>query len=297
MSTLIAVNLTGYDVEVSQENDGAVVVTVRSRRELSVRGVEKGLGRWSFGYRRGRHGAVWNAGFDMVRVDERVGEAGKAREVSVRLVCDHPASGFVVREDLRGFLYCSAAKLDIAGAFDLHVCLVASAASPPQVRSEKSMLTVSSEGAFAIAYLQPSQEGLEASVSCSGEGARSARLELERVGPFSLGLLGELSSVERLATVQPGQSARVAWSPANGPAEPVVLVTTVNDARDPRRFQRFLNAIGCRTRSTLFGGISLESGDLFVIGDHAPVRHSLSLVLDLPRRIDVRDKTELEVIG
>lgn len=294
---MIAVNLTGYDVDVAQEGDREVAVTVRSRKELRVRGVESGLGRWSFGVRRGRRGARWIAEFEMVSADRRTEGVGATREVELRLVCDHPASGFVVREDLRGFLCCSAAKVDIAGAFDLQVCLVASAASPPQVRSEKSMLTVSSEGAFAIAYLQPSQDGLEASVSCTGEGARSARLELERVGPFNLGLLGELSSVERLATVQPGQSARVAWSPANGPAEPVVLVTTVNDARDPRRFQRFLSALGCRTRIGVFGSISSEFGDLFVIGDHAPVRHSMSLVLDLPRRIDVRDRTGLEVIG
>jgi len=294
---LIAVNLTGYDVEVSQEGDRAFTVTIRSKREVRVRGIETGVGRWSFGYTSSRHGKRWNVSFDMVSVHGRAGDQSKTREVEVRLIGDRPSSGFVVKDDLRGFLYCTAARADIAGAFDVHVCLFAPAPSAPTVQAEKSMLTAGSDGSFAIAHLQPSGSGLEVSVTCSGEGVRSARLELERSGSFNLGFLSELKSVERLVTVLPGQSSKVTWSPANGPADPVLLVTTINDALDQRKFQKFLSAIGCRVRAGLFGGMIPEFGEVFVLGDHEPVRHVMRLVLDLPWKVDVKESAELQVIG
>ncbi len=295
---MIGLNLTDRNVKFSEAGEHRVNVNVEFGREREVRGIEYGVARLSFGYRRGGRGSrYWLAELGMMRVDSRVSGPGRTSAVSVELEPRQPASGFVVRDDLRGFVYCTAAKLDIAMGSDLHVLLLAPSPSRPALRAEKSVLTVGSERAQAIAYLHPSVEGIEVSVSCTGEGVRSARLELHRSGSFSSGMLSELDSYERLLTIEPGQSSRIIWSPVNGPAEPLVVVTTVQEINNKRRFHKLLNAIGCRTSVGLLGGIRPEFGDLFVIGDHSPVRQAIELVLDVPRRPDVRDKAELEVVG
>ncbi len=304
----MALNLTGLEVEVSEAGMRRVRVSVGFGREREVRSVEYGVARLSFGYRWSRSrrypGRYWYAYLKTLRVINRSDGPGKTRAISVELEPHQPACGFVVREDLKGFVYCTAAKLDIAMGSDLHVLLFSPSKSSPEVRARKSVLTVSTERAQAIAYLQHSNEGIEVSVNCNGEGVRSARLELRRSGPFirrsgpfGFWFLSELNASERLLTVEPGQSGSITWSPVNGPAEPVVVVTTAREIYNQRKFQRLLSALGCKVRVGLFGGIKPESGDLFVIGDHSPVRHSIELLLDVPRRPDVRDRTELEVIG
>ena|GEM_PF-2423659 len=296
---MLALNLTGREVEVSEAGERRVRVSVGFGREREVRSVEYGVARLSFGFMmKWRYqNRNWYADVEMLQVINRSDGPGKTRAVSVELEPHQPACGFVVREDLKGFVYCTAAKLNIAMGSDLHVLLFSPSKSSPEVRAGKSVLTVSSEKAQAIAYLQHSNEGIEVSVNCNGEGIRSARLELLRSGSFSLGFRSELNASERLLTVGPGQSGGITWSPVNGPAEPVVVVTTAREISGTRKFQRLLSALGCKVRVGLFGGIKPEFGDLFVIGDHSPVRHSIELLLDVPRRPDVRDRTELEVIG
>ncbi len=294
---MIGLNLTDRDVEFSEVGENRVNVKIGFGKERDVRSIQYGVTRLSFGYERRKNYRYWQADLEMLRADSRVPGPGKTSAVSVELEPRQPASGFVVSDDLKGFVCCTAAKIDIALGSDLHVLLLAPSPKRPEVRAEKSVLTVSTERAQAIAYLQPSVEGIEVSVSCTGEGIRSARLELRRSGPISFGLLRELNSSERLLTLEPGQSGRVTWSPVNGPSEPLAVVVTGKEVFDKRKFHRLLSALGCRTSVGFLGGIRPEFGDLFVIGDHQPVRHVMELILDVPRRTDVRDKAELEVMG
>lgn len=295
---MIGLNLTDSDVEFSEAGERRARVNIGLGKERDVRSIQYGVARLSFGYMRGRGGSrYWCAELEIVRVDSNISGPGKTRSVSVELEPGQPASGFVVSDDLKGFVYCTAAKIDIVMGSDLHVLLLAPSPSRPEVRAEKSVLTVRTERAQAMAYLQPSVEGIEVSVSCTGEGVRSVRLELSRSGAFSLGLSRELNSSEKLLTLEPGQSARITWSPVNGPAEPLAVVTTTREVLDKRKFHRLLGALGCRTSVGFLGGIKPEFGNLFVIGDHLPVRHSIELLLDVPMRPDVRDRTGLEVLG
>jgi hypothetical protein len=221
-----------------------------------------------------------------------------------------PASGFIVSDVLdpmgafspsfvvrgmRGFVYCTAAKVNIALGSDAHVLFLAPSTSRPEVRTEKTVLTVSSGTAQAIAYLQHSVGGIEVSVICSGEGIRSARLELLRSVGF--GTFSEFNVSETLLEVEPGSSGSVTWSPVNGPPEPLVVIATTREFYNPKKFHRILDALGCKTRVDFLGRIEPEFGDFFVVGDHRPVRHSIELLLDVPRRPDVRDRAELEVVG
>ncbi len=294
---MIGLNLTDRGVEVSEAGEHRVRVDIGFGKERDVRSIQYGVARLSFGYRRRKNYRYWHADLEMLRVDNRISGPGRTRAVSVELSPYQPASGFVVSDDLKGFVYCTAAKIDIVLGGDLHVLLLAPSPSRPEVRTEKSVLTVSTERAQAIAYLQSSVEGIEVSVSCTGEGVRSARLELSRSGPFNLGLLRELNSSEMLLTLEPGRSGNVTWSPVNGPPEPLVVVATAQEVSKERKFRRLLSALGCTTGAGLFGRIKPQFGDLFVIGDHSPVRHSIELLLDVPRRPDVRDRTGLEVVG
>jgi hypothetical protein len=246
----------------------------------------------------------------MLRVENRSERPGKTRGVSMELTPHQPASGFIVRgaldpmgafspsfvvRGISGFVYCTAAKVNIALGSDVLVLFLAPSTSRPEVRAEKTVLTVSSERAQAIAYLQHSVGGIEVSLSCNGEGIRSARLELLRSADF--GTFRELNASETLLKVEPGGSGRVTWSPVNGPPEPLVVIATTRDFSNTKKFQRILDALGCKTRVDFLGRIEPEFGDFFVVGDHRPVRHSIELLLDVPRRPDVRERAELEVVG
>jgi hypothetical protein len=293
---LIALNLTDREVEVSESGEQRVLVNVGFGREREVRSVEHGVARLSFGYRRSNKGRrYWHAELETLQVENLSEGPGKTRAVSVELRTHQPASGFVVSGDLRGFVYCTAAKINISLGSDVHVLFFSPSTSRPEVRTEKSVLTVSAERAQAIAFIQHSVEGIEVSVSCNGEGIRSARLELLRSAGF--GTFSELNVSDTLLEVEPGRSGSVTWSPVNGPPEPLVVVATTREVYDPKKLQRILDALGCKTSVGLFGRIKPEFGDLFVVGDHWPVRHSIELLLDVPRRPDVRDKAELEVVG
>jgi hypothetical protein len=308
---LIVLNLTDREVEVSESDEQRAQVNVGFGREREVRSVEYGAAKLNFGYRRtSKGGRYWYAELEMLRVENRSERPGKTRGVSMELTPHQPASGFIVRgaldpmgafspsfvvRGIMGFVYCTAAKVNIALGSDVHVLFLAPSTSRPEVRAEKTVLTVSSGTAQAIAYLQHSVGGIEVSLSCSGEGIRSARLELLRSADFRT--FRELNVSETLLEVEPGSSGRVTWSPVNGPPEPLVVIATTRDFSNTKKFQRILDALGCKTRVDFLGRIESEFGDFFVVGDHRPVRHSIELLLDVPRRPDVRDRAELEVMG
>jgi hypothetical protein len=308
---LIVLNLTDREVEVSESGEQRALVSVSLGREREVRSVECGVAKLNFGYvRTSKGGRYWHAGLEMLRVENWSDGPGKTRAVSMELTPHQPASGFIVRgaldpmgafspgfvaRGISGFVYCTAAKVNIALGSDVHVLFLAPSTSRPEVRTEKTVLTVSSERAQAIAYLQHSVGGIEVSLSCNGEGIRSARLELLRSADF--GTFRELNVSETLMEVEPGSSGRVTWSPVNGPSEPLVVIATTRDFSNTKKFQRILDALGCKTRVDFLGRIEPEFGDFFVIGDHRPMRHSIELLLDVPRRPDVRDRAELEVVG
>jgi hypothetical protein len=308
---LIVLNLTDREVEVSESGEQRAHVNLGFGREREVRSVECGVAKLNFGYRRtGKGGRYWYAELEMLRVENRSERPGKTRGVSMELTPHQPASGFIVRgaldpmgafspsfvvRGIMGFVYCTAAKVNIALGSDVHVLFLAPSTSRPEVRAEKTVLNVSSERAQAIAYLQHSVGGIEVSLSCNGEGIRSARLELLRSADF--GTFRELNFSETLLEVEPGRSDSVTWSPVNGPPEPLVVIATTRIFSNTKKFQRILDALGCKTRVDFLGRIEPEFGDFFVIGDHRPVRHSIELLLDVPRRPDVRDRAELEVMG
>jgi hypothetical protein len=308
---LIVLNLTDREVEVSESGEQRALVNLGFGRELEVRSVECGVAKLSFGYvRTSKGGRYWHAKLEMLRVENQSEGPGKTRAVSMELRSLQPASGFVVRgaldpmgafspgfvvRGISGFVYCTAAKVNIALRSDVHGLFLAPSTSRPEVRAEKTVLTVSSGRAQAIAYLQHSVWGIEVSLSCNGEGIRSARLELLRSARF--GTFGEFNVSETLLKVEPGRSGRVTWSPVNGPPEPLVVIATTRDFSNTKKFQRILDALGCKTRVDFLGRIESEFGDFFVVGDHRPVRHSIELLLDVPRRPDVRERAELEVVG